>query len=97
MAMSETAHKSVKVGNILHSIDLLLTLNTKLIRDRCHALLTQARNRLGVIAKIKLGTDEDDRDVGSVMRDFRIPLADRQLQNPFPLLVNLRRVGYILY
>lgn len=45
-----------------------------LVRDRTHAPLPELVDRVAVFAQIKLGADEDERDVGGVMRDLGEPL-----------------------
>jgi hypothetical protein len=45
-----------------------------LIRDWLHLLLAEVLGGGWILAEIKLGADENDRNSGSVVFDLRIPL-----------------------
>ena len=49
-------------------------------RDGRQALLLQARDRVRVVAQIKLGPDEDERHAGRVVRDLRVPFLPDVVQ-----------------
>jgi hypothetical protein len=59
---------------VLMCADLLSNREGLLIRDGLHLPRSESLNRVAVVAEIKLGADEDDRDVGGVMFDFGEPL-----------------------
>ena len=61
---------------VFDRLDLLGAVQSLLIRHGRHALLGQTPNRLGVLAKIELGANKDDRDVGGVVVDLGVPLPE---------------------
>lgn len=59
---------------ILVSLDLLGTGKGLLVGNGLHSLLSEGFECSGILAKIELGADQNDGDVGSVMIDLGIPL-----------------------
>lgn len=59
---------------VLVCLDVLGALQGLVIGYRLHFLLSEALEGLRVFSQIKLGANEDDRDVGSMVVDFWEPL-----------------------
>ena len=55
--------------------DLAAHLDRLLVADGLHALLAQAVDGGRVLAQVELGAHEDDRHVGRVVLDLRVPLG----------------------
>lgn len=49
-------------------------LYTRRVRDGLHTTVPELSDRFGVLAQVELGADEDDWDVGRMVRDFWPPL-----------------------
>ena len=62
--------------------DFLAALDALRVADGLHALLAQPVERLGIVAQIQLGADEDDGDVGRVVRDLGVPLHAQAVSSP---------------
>ena len=60
---------------ILGSVDLLGELKTLLVGDRGQLLLGKTLNGGLVLSQIQLGSDNEDRDIGAMVVDFRVPLG----------------------
>ena len=60
---------------VLGGIDFLGQLETLLMCDRGQLLLGQTLNGGLVLSQIQLGSDNEDRHVGAVVVDFRVPLG----------------------
>ena len=56
-------------------VDFLGEGHTLLIRDGSEAVLSEALEHLFVLAQIDLGGSENDRSVGAMMMDLRVPLG----------------------
>jgi len=54
------------------------------VGDRLQLALTQAGEGGGILAQVQLGADEDDRSVGAVMGDLRVPLGLDVLKRRWP-------------
>lgn len=65
---------------IFNSIDLLHHSETLWESNWRKLLLAQLLNSLSIVAQIKLGADENDRSVGTVMRDLGVPLGAHVLE-----------------
>ena len=62
---------------ILMGLDLLGAEQGLVVGHRLHALLAQGVEGCGVFPKVELRSDEDDRNVGRMMIDLRVPLKSR--------------------
>lgn len=47
------------------------------VGDRFHPLLAETLDGVGVLPQIKLRADQDNRNVGSMVADLRVPLQNR--------------------
>lgn len=54
--------------------DVLRGSESFIIGDGLHSLLAQALDGVWVLPQIELGADQDDRNVGSMVTDLRVPL-----------------------
>lgn len=61
--------------HVLDCLDLLGDSNGLLVLDRCHLLLSQTFLGAFVIAKIELGSDQDNGNTGCVMLNLGVPLG----------------------
>jgi len=60
--------------HVLDCLDLLGDADSLLVLDGCHLLLSQALLGALVIAKIELGSDQDDGNTGCVVLNLGVPL-----------------------
>lgn len=84
--MSERGALEILVG-----LDFLGANKGLLVRNGFHALLAQGLECGGILPQIKLGADEDNRDVGRMVIDLRVPL-DELCQHLFLLRGVSRKV-----
>lgn len=70
----EVSLRESRALEVLVSLNFLGTDEGLLVRNRLHALLSQGVEGGGVVAKIELGADEDDGNVGGVVVDLGVPL-----------------------
>lgn len=70
----EVSLRESRALEVLVSLNFLGTDEGLLIGHGLHALLPQRVEGGGVVAKIELGADENNGDVGSVVVDFGVPL-----------------------
>lgn len=75
--VKDTLEVALCEGRALHvfdGLDLLGDTDSLLVLDGCHLLLSQSLLGAFVIAKVKLGANQDDGDAGCVVLDFGVPL-----------------------
>lgn len=79
VALSQGGTLNVFVDDFVGLVDLLDVVEHVLVLDRLHVLLGQGGSGSRVIAKIDLGTDEDDGSSRRVVGDLGEPLGYRQM------------------
>jgi len=74
---------------VLVSSNLLCNNERLVIGYGFHSLLFETLQGIGILSKIKLGTDQDDGNWGSMMIDFGIPLLFLLAFQAFPSFSSL--------